>query len=240
MKFSLILNSRGRVPQFVNFINSVFETTRDVNNIEILVRIDKDDSSMLDFYERQLKPHPYQNMLFLVGERPKNLHVSLNYLAKHSVGQYIFVLNDDVLLDRKDWDTHAFSKLESSKGKDGIIYGRTHDNSVDKPPGSEYASFPIISRAGYETLGFVMHNDFVGLGGDNSIFKVYNSVGKVVDLPDVKIDHVFHNSLSKVFQPDATAYHMRTNTGKNYVDPETLDISKDVEKLRKRIQECPV
>ncbi len=236
MKFSLILNSRGRVPQFVKFVNSIFEKTRDLNSIEILVRIDKDDKQMLEFYERQLKPHPYPNMLFLVGERPKNLHVSLNYLAKHSIGKYIFVLNDDVLIDSPDWDTLSFSKLESAKSKDGIIYGRTHDNSVDKPPGSQYASFPIISREGYETLGFVMHQDFVGLGGDNAIYKVYNSVGKVVDLPEVKIDHVFHNSLSKIFLPDATAYHMRMNTGANYVNPDTLDISKDIEKLKLRIE----
>lgn len=239
MKFSLILNSRQRVPQLVNMLNSVFSHTKNVNDIEILIRVDKDDTQTLSFYERQLKPHPYQNLLLIVGkERPQNLHTSLNYLASHSIGDYIFVLNDDILIDSAGWDEYAYEKLEAAKGKDGIVYGRTYDNSVDKPPGSEYASFPIISRAAFNTLGFVMHENFVGLGGDNAIHRVYKSVGRVVDLPEVKIDHVFHNEISKIFLPDATAYHMRLNSAKNHVDPTLLNVTSDIEKLKGVI--CPV
>ena len=152
-----------------------------------------------------------------------------------SIGEYIFILNDDVVFLTKDWDKIAYEKLESAKTKDGILYGKTYDTSVDRPPGGEYSSFPVVSRSAFNTLGFVMHNDFVGLGGDSAIFRVYRAINRVVDLTDIQLDHTLHNEISKVLIPDLTAYHMRLNSAKNLVDPTTLDVSKDIEKLQLEI-----
>jgi hypothetical protein len=239
MKFSLILNTRKRTKFLVGLFNSLFENTAELNDIEILVRADKDDEETLQFYHDKIKHINYDNIMFIVGkERPTNLHTTLNFLAKHSIGEYIFVLNDDTEIKTKDWDKIAYDKLDEArrKNRDRILYGRTNDNSVDKPPGGEYASFPIISKEGFNTLGFIMHEDFVGLGGDSAIYRVYNSVDRVVDLNDVWIDHVLHNEISKIMVPDETAYEMRLNTGNNYVDPLKLDVSKDIEKLKQKIE----
>jgi hypothetical protein len=238
MKFSLILNTRKRTKFLVGLFNSLFENTANLNEIEILIRGDKDDEETLAFYHEKIKHLNYDNIMFIMGkDRPTNMHTSLNFLAKYSIGEYIFVLNDDVEFQTKDWDKIAYEKLSKSKEKNGddILYGRTNDNSVDKPPGAEYASFPIISKEAFDTLGFVMHEDFVGLGGDAAIHRVYSAVDRVVDLNDIWIDHVLHNELSKIMLPDETATQMRINTGKNYVDPITLNIKKDVDKLKEVI-----
>ena len=80
-----------------------------------------------------------------------------------------------------------------------------------------------------------MHEDFVGLGGDSAIHRVYSEVDRVVDLNDIWLDHVLHNDIAKIILPDETAQRMRQNTANNYVNPMGLDISLDVEKLREAI-----
>jgi hypothetical protein len=238
MKFSLILNTRKRTKFLVGLLNSLFDKTANLNNIELLIRGDRDDKETMDFYHDKIKTINYDNIMFVMGkDRPTNMHKSLNWLARHSIGEYIFVLNDDVEFQTKDWDEIAYKKLNEAKerNQDGIVYGRTNDNSVDKPPGAEYSSFPIISKEAFDTLGFIMHEDFVGLGGDSAIHRVYSEVDRVVDLNDIWLDHVLHNDIAKIILPDETAQRMRQNTANNYVNPMGLDISLDVEKLREAI-----
>ena len=78
-------------------------------------------------------------------------------------------------MQTQGWDTDACSLLDNSF-EDGICYGQTSDTSADKPDDAEYSSFPIISRKGFEALGYFMKEDFVGLGGDSSIYRIYKEV----------------------------------------------------------------
>jgi hypothetical protein len=237
MNFTVFLNTRGRVMQLARCIAALEENTKDPSKVQLIIRADDDDLETITYLkEREFKV----NFVLRTGGRPASLCASFNEMAKAGVGKYLFVLTDDSEVMTKDWDAIALSRIEEFKTihkiKDDIIYGRTSDTSIDKGGDKKYASFPIISKQAVNTLGFFMYDSFVGLGGDSSIYRVYEQVGRVVDLTQIELDHVFNNSIFKVMTPDLTGHEMRMRTAQaGNVDPFSFDVSKEVAKLKKVI-----
>jgi len=231
-KFTIILNSRGRFLYLENLLNSIKNTTSNLSDIEVLISCDSDDDSTGVFWQNNYSQWPWASCEFI--DRERNLHIRLNNLALRAQGKYIFVLNDDCELLNKDWDKKAYETLESIE--DNIVYGRTQDTSCDKVQGGEYASFPIISKKAVDVLGFFMHQRFPGLGADVGIYRVYKAIDRVLDV-DVAVNHLLHNTVQDVLNPDKTATEMRQITYANPGNIWTFDITNDVEKLRTHISE---
>ncbi len=230
IEFSLFLNSRGRLNDLINLLNSIVKTTHDISQIELLINFDIDDEESCEVVQDLLKQYPFVR-IFLIN-RPTNLHVAINSLASQSVGNFLFVLNDDILFLTPVWDQIILEEAESIKGD--IMYLGTQDTSMDK--NGNYSSFPILTRKAYEALGFFMSTNFVGLGGDVHLYRIFEAVNRVKRVP-IMLDHTRHNEYSKVVNPDKTAYEMRQATYIDNVDPYTIDISKDVKKLEDKINE---
>lgn len=241
MNFSIILNTRGRVSQLARFITAIQTNTSDLSDIELVIRCDIDDQPTIDFLGALDDDVVQPRYNVITGVRPFSLNASINELAAASKGRYIFVLNDDAEVHTLGWDKIAVEYIEKFKQenhiKDDIIYGLTSDTSMDKPEGTQYASFPIISAEAVRVLGYFMDPRFVGLGGDSGIYRVYEAIGRVVDMPNLIIDHVFHDTLFKVNAPDKTAYEMRMNTYAHPINPFTIDVSDSVKKLQDYIKQ---
>lgn len=240
MNFTLFLNSRGRVAPLANFLESVKKTTKNLKEIEIIIRGDSDDKETLDLF----KTLSFRNNTFefrpLIGDRPTSLCASFNVMANMGKGKYLFVMNDDVEILTPNWDIIALEKIQAFQKengiKDDIIFGETSDTSVDKPVGQRYASFPIISKQAVDVLGFFMHEQFVGLGGDSAIQRVYEGAKRIVDLREIQVDHLYHNTVFKVLSPDKTAHEMRMNSNAHALNPFTFDVDKDILKLKNYIE----
>ena len=240
MKFSLFLNTRQRLPLLTNLLRSIDATFSYTNEIEILLGVDDDDVETKNFLT---------HLDFILGdidlcskiscystERPSNLHTKMNSLADQSSGDILFVLNDDVEFMSDNWDILTISNLEKmTNAQDNIYYLATKDTSVDKTTGKNYASFPMLTREAYTTLGYFMSEKFVGLGGDVHLWRIFDTVNRVIDNSEVVLDHVRHNTLVKVISPDRVAFQMRENTQLNYVDGWSVDISQEVKKINAEI-----
>lgn len=230
--FTIAFNSRKRPILLKAALDSLISNAEDFSQIEIIVRIDDDDiesKTLLESYGIRHK----------IGPRPINLDVSQNEVFGLGSGRFLCLWNDDAQMLTKGWDKIAFNKFEEFKVKygifDDILYGATRDTSADKM--GNYASFPIISRQHLEILGFVVHKDFVGLGGDAALYNLYSRLpNRVVDLKEVEIAHVLHDTIEKVCKPDDTATTMRQNSAKYFVNPHYFDISKEAKKLNHFIQ----
>ena len=230
----MILNSRNRPHLLSNFLESVVATTDNIDEIEIIIGLDNDDPTLSDSLAVVGR---YPSATPVVGGRPSNLIHALNALACRSVGSYLFILNDDVILRTQGWDTLAYLTLSAHvyRHPSGVVYGRTHDLSIDKDKDGKYAAFPIISKKACEILGFCMPNEFCGLGGDVATYRIYDAVDRVADL-EITLDHVLHRTVEQVVNPDKTAYEMRQLTYQNRMDWKDYDISTYVEKLQNYIQ----
>ena len=202
--------------------------------MEVIVRADFDDFETIEF----LKPLSYEfDFKPIFGDRPASLCHSFNEMAKLGVGKYHFVLTDDAEIMTQDWDEIALGEIEEKGFKDDILYGYTSDTSIDKTVGKKYASFPIISKRAIDILGMFMYEQFVGFGGDSSIYRVYEGINRIIDMGEIEIDHINNNSIFKVMSPDLTGHEMRQRTQLNLIDPFSFDISNEVNKLKTHLNE---
>ena len=240
MNFSIILNTRGRVELLNNLLKSIHAKTQDISKVEILIWCDYDDLETIQYSTSDaFLQFNNENIKICIGHRNKNLSVPTNYLAKLARGKYVFILNDDVEILTEHWDEIVLSSIRNFKIShsinDDIIYGYTHDTSVDKVADKQYSSFFIISKQAIDVVGFLIYSNFYGLGGDSSIYRLYNSINRVVDV-GIALDHIYHNSIDKVMNPDLTAREMRNNSSLNYVDPFTINIENESMLLQKFIK----
>ena len=102
MKVSIFLNTRKRVNLLNNMLISLYNTVSDADNIEVIVTIDNDDKESEQFLESaELK-----NLTVRKIDKPSNLHTSINEMANIASGDFLFVLNDDVLFRTFHWEKH--------------------------------------------------------------------------------------------------------------------------------------
>lgn len=236
MKFTAFLNSRGRPTLLQNALQSLYSTCSNIDNLECLVRVDNDDTAT----SKQMFEPFYPNLKFIEGERPDNLIKSYNELVSAGAGDLFWSLNDDIQILTPNWDIligENIKKFQSDNNiKDNIFLCATADTSVDKSAGTNYSSFVLISKEAVETLGYFMNEKFRTLGGDSHICRIYSEVNRIVDCNNVLLDHIFHNDVYKVMNPDLTAAEYRQKAWSNSPDPFTLDITEDVNKLKAQLK----
>lgn len=214
MNTSIVLVSRGRPEMLLDLFLSLQETCE--LPYEVLVGCDVDDESLGNYFQFF---HDEKNVKFVVDQRGDNLHTKMNSLLPLVKGEQILVMNDDCVLTNKGWDRLAKEKMGES-----YLYGRTHDNSIDRVR-QDYAAFPLIKTRAARRLGFIMDERFGNHGSDVVTYRIYNEIlnkktityyqnKNVVDLPEVVIDHIFHNSTRslELRQEDKTALDMITRT----------------------------
>jgi hypothetical protein len=234
-KVNLFLNSRGRPNDLAGCLQSMRETAGNINDCKIYFTCDEDDPQ-LDSYRDIPSQFPEFNLSYTIGQRPKNLHTSINNMAAAAScrGEVLMVLNDDVRFVSKDWDEELLAAKESLLWDDGIAYFRTQDNSCDKKAGWDYASFPALTKEAHKALGYFMSEKFVGLGGDVHLYRVFQKLNRIIDVP-IYLDHIYHTTPDLVVNgADKTALEMRNNTWNNYIDPFTYPIDMDYH----RVKEC--
>lgn len=204
MNISIVLVSRGR-PQMLEELYQSLVGTCELP-FEILVGCDIDDESLNEYFDLFLECN---NVKFIVDHRSDNLHTKMNAMLPLVKGEHILVMNDDCLLTNKGWDRLAKEKMAGPEN----LYGRTHDNSVDRVR-QDYAAFPLIKSFAARKLGFIMDERFGNHGSDVVTYRIYSHCRDVIDLPEVVIDHVFHNSTRslELRQEDKTAVDMIART----------------------------
>lgn len=213
--FSLILVSRSRVLLLKKLLESIELNT--ILPYEVLVGVDSDDVDSIAAIDDLSR----KNIRFIVSERTPNLTTRLNELAKLSTAPYVFVLNDDCEIQNHGWDVRAKRVLDKYGP---IVYGRTRDNSIDKISYGEYASFPIISREAIDKLGFFMDESYGNHGADVIAYRVFQSAGKVFDVP-VDIRHVYHENQS------ALQYRLQEKTATEMIQRSISETENPLNKL---------
>ena len=239
MDFTILFNSRGRVLMLKQMLIRIQNTTFDLNRIEVLVNIDDDDDSSLNSVE-ELEDE-FDFLKFFINPRELNIHKNVNVMANMARGKYIWALGDDCHIMTMHWDKIAKDKLDDYllDKPDGIVLGAVDSTSVDKEVGKStgwYCDAPILTSKGRDALGYLIHPHFISLGADVVTFKIYKGVDRIVDLREIVFDHVTHNTVQKVVNPDQTAadYRSRQRQHQN-VDPHSYDCTSEIGILRSHI-----
>jgi len=241
VNFSIILNSRERPQLLTLMLESVQNTTEDLDNIEVIVNFDTDDCISLNILDMLHSKFPF--LKSTIFKREHNIHTNVNRLADLATGKYIWALGDDCHILTKNWDVIAKNKFEEyfDSHPDRVALGAVESTSVDKSintPLGWYSDAPIFSKECRDILGYLIHPHFISLGADVATYTIYKAVDRIIDMKEIVFDHILHNTVQKVITPDKTAYEYRQRQAHfQSLNPFEYDYSQEIKMLKDKLNE---
>jgi hypothetical protein len=124
-------------------IASLYDTASDPGNVEVLVRYDNDDLSVLEAAEvcGLNWDHPW---IDIIGEPHgyTGMATYYNELAATASGDWLLIFNDDALMQTPGWDAIIESRGPGLKNL-----------SIDNNHGRAYACFPCVPKRWFDICG---------------------------------------------------------------------------------------
>lgn len=209
MKFTIVFPTRERVELLKTILNSIKSTVSNERDIEVLIAVDDDDTTTLDY----IKTNPgFYFVKWHVVRRSLNFSRDYySFLARKGTGKWIIACNDDGRFDTPNWDLLAEKTLNDYIG-DGpnVVHGWIEDglgNYRAKGHG-KYCCFPLIGRDGFNALDAVFPARIPTWGADIWIRKLYDNIDRVVELPMTISHNCYHN---KTREQDHINKHVQNN-----------------------------
>jgi hypothetical protein len=202
---SVLVPSRERPELLVRSIDSLGE-----GELEVLVRVDEDDPR-LDGYAQ------FPGLVVGPHHGYEGLHHYYNELAERARGDWLFLWNDDCIMETRDW----IGVVRSYDGKMAVLNPTTnHDNwEIDMNV------FPILPRKMVELMGhFSLHNH-----NDSWMEFVARDAGIMVRVPI----SILHDRADLTGNNDDGVYARRQLANEHFRSPEMAQArARDVDAIR--------
>ncbi|MDB5308032.1 MAG: hypothetical protein JWO38_2234 [Gemmataceae bacterium] len=195
---SLIVPTRGRPDQLRRFLDSVAATASRPKSLEILLVVDADDAPSLEV------DHPKLDVKYVVGPPGRTMGALNNTGYAVSTGEYVMLLNDDVVIRTRGWDATALACFR--RFPDPIALVHVNDTLI-----RDYlCTFPMVSRTFCELAGGICPTGYRRYRIDDHVEDVFNLLAalgerRAVYLPDVVFEHmnaVIHPQAGRVYMSD--------------------------------------
>lgn len=152
---SILVPTRGRVPYLKRSLESLAENIDQKTRAEIIVRCDDDDVETKRFLESN------SNLWSMMVHGPRgggyaDLHLMYDDMCRMSRGQFLFMWNDDAMMQTKGWD------LEIAKHVSNDDFPLYLDTKVYNGAEFQHYVLPIVHRSYWQILGRFSasaHND---------------------------------------------------------------------------------
>jgi GT2 family glycosyltransferase/SAM-dependent methyltransferase len=205
--FSIIVPTRGRPDGLRRLLDSFKATTRQLNSLEVILVVDSDDPESLEFV---YDPMPLKRVVVQPGLKMGALNMAGYHVSE---GQYVMLLNDDVIVRTQNWDDRVLESFRTFA--DGIVLVHVNDRIF----GDKLCTFPFLSKQYCELAGGICPNNYVRYRIDDHIYNVFNLLAvmgkvRIVYLPDVVFEHtnyVLTSSGGTEYRPDERTHAVDTN-----------------------------
>lgn len=154
-KIAVLLPTRGRTTALKLSIISIFNRVLDLGSVQLLLGFDNDDEVGLQYFSTDVQPWleekgvPYSVVLFEpMGYNGLNRY--FNGLAAKASADWLFVWNDDALMESTGWD----KIVTSHTGEFKLLKIHVHREHP-------YSIFPIYPKEWYDLFGFVSRHQMV-------------------------------------------------------------------------------
>lgn len=180
--FSIIVPTRGRPERLALLLESIKVTTKDIDSIEVLLVIDEDDESTMQF---EYTGVPLKRVIVSPGLPMGALNMA-GYEV--STARYIMLLNDDVIVRTLTWDEKVLEAFRNFP--DEIVLVHVNDRIFQ----DKLCTFPFLSRTFCELAGGICPYDYVRYRIDDHIYNIFNLLSvlgrtRILYLPDVIFEH---------------------------------------------------
>lgn len=166
IKISLLMPTRGR-PLLVNrFLKSLKKLTCNQMRIEVIIYVDDDD------YESHSISSSDLNIKVIIGPR-KTMGAYNTECYEKATGDVIILVNDDMVIQTKNWDLKIDDLHNSIEDQIYLAYG----NDLFK--GKDLCAFPILSKKTCELLKRPYPIEYRGAFIDTHLFDIFKRLEKV-------------------------------------------------------------
>jgi hypothetical protein len=152
---AILLPTRSRTTALTDSVTSIVDQAHDRSRIQILFGFDNDDEVGLEHFETVIQPFldernvAYQAQSFdSMGYAGLNRYY--NHLAQSADSDWLFVWNDDAVMETQGWD----QVIESFTGQFRLLKVHTHNEHP-------YSIFPIVPRAWYDLFGHLSRHQMI-------------------------------------------------------------------------------
>ncbi len=179
---SIIVPTRQRTAQLGRFLDSIRATARDPQGIELILVLDQDDQESIQF---QWDKMPVKRVLVTPGLSMGSLNMA-GY--RETQGQYVMLLNDDVIARTPGWDEQVLAAFRSFP--DGMVLVHVND-SVFK---DSLCIFPFVTRKFCSLMDGICKEGYRRYRIDDHIHNIFDLLSLLghhrrVFLPDVLFEH---------------------------------------------------
>jgi len=213
-RITMLVPTRGRPEALTKSLRSLLTTADDPARVEILLAMDNDDREHGVYVTETLIPQLRKEFnctvtphVFLpLGYR--NLHAYYNHLCCNADGDWLFLWNDDAIMNSKGWDT----EIASYNGQFKLL----KLNQINHR--HLFALFPIVPREYFELAGYFSPNAQC----DNFVYQVFNNLapneGRVAHLKS----EVIHDRADLTGNNKDATYDNRQYMEGNPADPNDI------------------
>jgi hypothetical protein len=195
--FSLVVPTRKRPAKLARFLDSVARTATHPERVEVVLVVDDDDRA-------SCVSHPRLTVKHAVGAPGRTMGALNNAGFAASTGDWVMLLNDDVIVRTHGWDATALKC--AARFPDPFALLHVNDTLIRH----HFCVFPLVSRAFYELCGEVCPAAYRRYRIDDHIEDVFNLLAllgerRSVYLPDVIFEHdnaVQHPEAGAVYESE--------------------------------------
>ncbi|MFO0803961.1 MAG: glycosyltransferase [Gemmataceae bacterium] len=194
---SLIVPTRGRPALLTRFLKSLAATARAPQQFEVILVVDSDDAPPT------VPPLPFQ-VRVETGPPGRTMGELNNAGFAASCGDFIMLLNDDVIVRTRGWDRTVLRQFR--RFPDRLMLVHVNDTLIR----DHLCTFPILSREYLDLIGSFCPAEYERYRIDDHLqdpFDMLAAVGvrRTVWLPDVVFEHcnsVNHPEAGAVYESD--------------------------------------
>jgi hypothetical protein len=152
---AVLLPTRARTDSFTRSVASMIDLAHDLSAIEFVIAIDSDDVIGHQHFSDVIQPLlDRKNVCYTAVEFESLGYAGLNRyyneLAKLSNADWLFVWNDDAVMNSRHWD----QTIASYTGQFRLLKVHTHKEHP-------YSIFPIVPRAWFELMGHLSRHQMI-------------------------------------------------------------------------------
>jgi hypothetical protein len=152
---AVLLPTRSRTDALTTSVASIINLAHDISRIQLIFGLDNDDRIGLDHFTKVIQPMldkcgvSYEAQAFeSMGYAGLNRYY--NHLAKSTSADWLFVWNDDAVMETKEWDRI----IAQYTGQFKLLKVHTHN---DHP----YSIFPIVPKAWYDLMNHLSRHQMI-------------------------------------------------------------------------------
>ena len=152
---AVLLPSRGRTDELTASVTSIVERAADPADLQLIFGFDNDDETGLTHFTSVIQPWlddrdiVYEAQAFdSMGYEGLNRYY--NYLAHQASADWLFIWNDDAVMETQGWD----QVVTACTGKFKVLKVHTHNEHP-------YSIFPILPRAWHDRLGQLSRHQMI-------------------------------------------------------------------------------